>query len=145
MTENIYALHGLRRKRGELAGRLMTLETQIKTLRDDLAAVDRSIRLMDPNCVPARIKPIRPRLRYRFFPATELPRLLMDMFRKATEPLAIHTLVNDAMRFKELDPEHRDTRLAVERRIRAALLRMENKHFIERHGRGSDAAWSLKG
>jgi hypothetical protein len=68
----------------------------------------------------------------------------MDMFRKASEPLAIHTLVNDAMRFKELDPEHRDTRLAVERRIRAALLRME-KQFIELQGRGSDAAWSLMG
>ncbi|HEY1632075.1 MAG TPA: hypothetical protein VGF56_12235 [Rhizomicrobium sp.] len=64
MSENIYAIHGLKRKRGELAGHILTVERQLKDLRHDLAALDRSLQLLDPSIVPARIRPIQPRQRY---------------------------------------------------------------------------------
>jgi len=32
MSENIYAIHGLRHKRGELAGQILTVKQQLKEL-----------------------------------------------------------------------------------------------------------------
>ena len=128
MRENIYAIHGLERKRGELAGQILTLERQLLTLRQDMAALDRSLCLLDPTIKTTHIKPIRPRQRFRYFKSGELSRLLLDTLRKAKEPTLNHALVEAVMRTKELDTQHRDTPLAVEKRVLAAMHRFGLQH-----------------
>ena len=127
MSENIYAVFGLKRKRGELLGQILTVEGQLKTLRRDLAAIDRALVLLDPDIQPSRIKAIRPRQRYKYFKSGELPRLLLDMLRKTNEPVLNHALVDRVMTGKELDPAHTDTRRAVENRVRAAMQRLRQR------------------
>src|SRR5665213_2933473 len=125
MSENIYAIHGLKRKRGAFAGQILTSEQQLKTLRGDLAALDRSLQLLDPTILRARIKPIRPRQRFKFFKSGELPRMLLNILRNTSEPILNFELVDAVLHAKELYSNHRDTRHAVESRVRAALQRLE--------------------
>jgi hypothetical protein len=143
MSENVYAICGLKRKRGELAGTILTVERQLKDLRGDLTALDRSLQLLDPSIVPARIKPIRPRQRFKYFKSGELPRLLLDTLRKAQDPVLNCDLVEAVMSAKELDPHHKDTRHAVENRVRAAMQRFELKGTVERIGKGRGSQWNL--
>ncbi|HEY1632074.1 MAG TPA: hypothetical protein VGF56_12230 [Rhizomicrobium sp.] len=47
------------------------------------------------------------------------------------------------MRAKELDLGHKDTRRAVENRVRAAMQRFELKGTVERIGKGRGSQWNL--
>ena len=143
MSENIYAVFGLKRKRGELLGQILTVEGQLKTLRHDLAAVDRSLVLLDPQILPASIKAIKPRQRFKYFKSGELPRLLLDTLRRAGEPVLNHVLVETIMRERQLDPKHPDTRSAVESRVRAAMQRLEVKGTVRRIGKHRGSQWAL--
>lgn len=144
MSENVYAVFGLKRKRGELLGQILTVERQLKTLRHDLAAVDRALVLLDPTVLPASIKAIQPRQRFKYFKSGELGRLLFDVLRQAKGPVLNHVIVDGIMRGKSLDPGHRDTRKAVETRIRAALQRLEAKGTVRRIGKHRGCQWALE-
>ena len=143
MSENIYAMHGLRRKRGELAGQILTLEQQLKTLRADMAALDRSLVLLDPSIEPATIKPIKPVQRFKYFRAGELPRIILDILRAEQEPILNYLLVEKVMKAKALDQAHRDTRRAVESRVRSGLERLKDKGIVRRIGKNRGSQWVM--
>ena len=143
MSENIYAISGLRRKRGELAGQILTLEQQLKTLRADMAALDRSLVLLDPSIVPASIKPIKPVQRFKYFKSGELPRLILGVLRAEPEPILNYLLVEKVMKAKGLDAAHRDTRQAVEGRVRSATYQLEVKGTIRHIGKHRGCQWAL--
>ena len=56
MKDHTFTISGLKRKRGEIAGQLLILEGQARTLRADLAAVDHTLCLLDPTIKPKAIK-----------------------------------------------------------------------------------------
>ena len=145
MEANIYVINGLKRKRGELAGQITVLQANLKALYADLAAIDRSLQMMDPAIVPAKIKAIRPRLRFKHFRSGELPRLILSHLRKATEPVPLYVLIDALMADKALDGSEKALRNAVEKRARAALQRMESKRIAKRLGMGREAQWLLAG
>src|SRR5471030_224782 len=115
MTENIYVLNGLKRKRGELGGQIMTAQRNLKALYADLAAVDRALVLMDPTAVPALIKPVKVKQRFRYFRSGELPRMILNHLRTAGEPIPHYALVDAMMAAKQLDATSKPLREAVER------------------------------
>jgi ABC-type lipopolysaccharide export system ATPase subunit len=49
MYPNAYTISGLKRKRGEIAGQILIVKGQVRLLQDDLAAIDRSLGLLDPS------------------------------------------------------------------------------------------------
>jgi hypothetical protein len=144
MEQNTYAILGLKRKRAHVAGSILTLEQQIKALKADLAALDRSLQIMDANIDPSKIKPIKPRKRFKFFRAGEMPRLILDILRTAKEPVLNMDITDTIMRGKELDTGHKDTRKAVESRIRAVMQRLEKAGTVERVGRLRGSKWKVK-
>jgi hypothetical protein len=84
MRENhTFTISGLKRKRGEIAGQIMVVKGQLRTLQDDLAAIDRSLGLLDPSIEPRKIKVLRPTHRFKYFEAGELAKLIFDQLRKA--------------------------------------------------------------
>ena len=64
-----FTISGLKRKRGEIAGQIMVVKGQLRTLQDDLAAIDRSLGLLDPSIEPRKIKVLRPTHRFKYFEA----------------------------------------------------------------------------
>src|SRR5271170_1499323 len=63
-----HVINSLRRKRAEVSGAIRDLETRIHAMKRDLAHIDATLKLFDPDSEPKTIKPVRPyRPRNRLF------------------------------------------------------------------------------
>ena len=63
----LHVIGALRNKRAELAGMLRQLEQQLVQQRANLAHLDATMRLFDPDIRPKDIRPKRPRVRNAWF------------------------------------------------------------------------------
>jgi|SRR5271165_4190284 len=79
----LHIISALWNKRAELAGTLRQLEQQLVQRREDLAHLDATMRLFDPNVRPKDIRPRRPRVRNVWFRPGECLRLIYDELREA--------------------------------------------------------------
>jgi hypothetical protein len=86
MTE-LHVIGALRNKRAELAGILRQLEQQLVHQRADLANLDATMRLFDPEIRPKDIRPKQPRTRNVWFRPGECLRLIYNALREATQPV----------------------------------------------------------
>ena len=91
--KNEHVLSGLIAKRAELAGDLIVAQKRLETLRDDLDAVDRILRVFDPNQGPEKIRPIVKRRGDRMFGYGECARAVLDALRFAPEPITVDQVV----------------------------------------------------
>jgi hypothetical protein len=62
-----HVISALRAKRAELSGDLIAAQKQLEKLRDDLDAVDRTLRVFDPRQHPEKIRPVVKRKGDRMF------------------------------------------------------------------------------
>ncbi len=91
---NTYAIPALKTKRAHIAGRIIVLEKQIAQHQTELASIDATILLFDPDHDIGSIKPVRPNRRSKLFKLGELGRLCIDALRRADgEPLDTHQVV----------------------------------------------------
>lgn len=79
---NQYAIAALKDRRAAMAGEVKSLKDQIAYRQDQLAHLDATIRLLDPNFPVDTIPPKRPR-RVKLFKHGELGRLILDSLRRA--------------------------------------------------------------
>ena len=77
----------LREKRLEVAGILEGLERQVDARRADLAHLDATIGLFDPNEILVAVRPARRRRYNDWFRHGECRRTIHDVLRDATEPM----------------------------------------------------------
>jgi len=96
----LHAIGALRNKRAELTGTLRHLEQQLVQQRANLAHVDATMRLFDPDIWPNDIRPKQPRARDAWFRQGECLRLIYDELREATQPVATCQLAERIMRAK---------------------------------------------
>ena len=144
MSENIYAVHGLSRKRAELAGQVLILQEQLRQIHADIEAVDRALCLMDPTAEPLTIKPIKPVHRYRYFSQGEMHRMLLDTMRGLDgKPTSIGCLVEAVMALKGLDASHPDTVRAIRHRLTTQLHSLNRRGAIQKIGAYAGVKWAL--
>ena len=98
----LHVMSALRNKRAELTGVLRQLEQQLVQQRTDLAHVDATMRLFDPDIRPNDIRPKQPRARNAWFRPGECLRLIYDELREATQPLTTRELAERIMRLKAI-------------------------------------------
>jgi hypothetical protein len=97
-----YIISALRNKRAELAGTVQLLEHQLGQERANLAHLDATMRLFDPEIQPKDIRPKRPRARNVWFRPGECLRLVYDELREATQPLTTRELADRIMLVKAI-------------------------------------------
>src|SRR6202046_1502015 len=100
----LHVIGALRNKRAELAGILRQLEQQLVQQRANLAHVDATMRLFDPDIRPNDIRPKLPRERNAWFRQGECLRLIYDELREATQPVTTRELAERIMRLKAIPP-----------------------------------------
>ena len=133
-----------RHKRGEIAGQLLILEGQVRSLRADLAAVDHTLCLLDPSIKPKAIKVLRPRHRFKYFEAGELAKLIFDQLRKADgKSMQVPPLVEAIMDAKGLDKSHTDAVREISARVLAQLHQLAKRGRIQRIGRRVGVSWVM--
>ena len=90
-------------KRAELAGLIEHAEKRLAQLRADLASIDGAIRMFAPEIPPVVISPKRHRARGGLFRPCDLPRMVPDALRDATEPLDVRDMARIITRRHGLD------------------------------------------
>lgn len=91
---NTYAIPALKEKRAQIAGRVISLKKQIARHQKELASLDATIGLFDPEYRVGSIKPKNARKRAKLFKLGELGRHIMDALRRADgRPLATAEVV----------------------------------------------------
>ena len=106
-----HIIGALSNKRAELAGIVRQLEQQLVQQRANLAHLDATMRLFDPEIQPKHIRPKQQRTRNVWFRPGECLRLIYDELREATQPLTTRELAERIMRRKampEADYQHRE-------------------------------------
>jgi len=134
---------GLMAKRAEVSGIVSDLEERTRQTRADLAHIDATIRLFDPNARPEAIPGKRPASRNGWFAAGEISRRIRDDLREAREPIAAEAIVRRAMVAKGLDPEDKMIRQQLNRSFLWALHRMQVSGTVQKTGNGLGAKWGL--
>jgi hypothetical protein len=107
----LHVIGALGNKRAELAGILRQLEQQLVQQRADLAHLDATMRLFDPEIRPKDIRPKQLRTRNVWFRPGECLRLIYDALREATQPVTTRELAERIMRVKAMpaaDDRHRE-------------------------------------
>ena len=116
-------VHGLIRKRADLAGQVEALHIHLASLMASLNAIDTSIRVFKPDIdledLPSRIPPA-PMTAFR----GEFQRFLLDELRKAERPLSTLELAASVMGRRMLDPTDKIVASLIARRTGYALCKM---------------------
>ena len=107
----LHVIGALSTKRSELAGIVGQLEQQLTQQRTNLAHLDATMRLFDPDIQPKQIRPMQQRARSVWFRPGECLRLIYDQLRDANQPITTRELAERIMRVKALpatDDRHRE-------------------------------------
>jgi hypothetical protein len=143
-----FLINALIRKRSEIHAAITDLERQANQLCADLAHVDATLRMLDPE-LEVETLPIRgPRpKRSKYFTHGEISRRCLEALRDAPGDgwLSGDAIAVQAMRDKKLDPE-RDRRLRTDfvRRILQTLDSLERRYGrVVKSGNGRGIKWKL--
>lgn len=115
-------IYALKHKRAVISGELRKAEDRCAAMRQHLAALDHTLKLMDYEGDPQDIRPIKSRR--RLFPKGALPRAIMGILRTANGPMTDGELVARVMAMKRLDPDNPDLRRTVLERVKATRKRL---------------------
>jgi hypothetical protein len=120
----------------------MAAQKRLERLRDDLDAVDRTLRIFDPNQSPGSIRPVVKRKGDKLFAYGECTRAIMNASRVAPEPVTGQQIAEQVAldcRLKTEAPDVAATRLE---RVNAAIAKMKRRRLAI--GEGKPSRWALK-
>jgi hypothetical protein len=137
----LHVIGALRHKRAELAGMLRQLEQQLVQQRANLAHVDATMRLFDPDIRPKDIRPKQPRERNTWFRQGECLRLIYDELREATQPVTTRELAERIMQVKAIPAADDQRRERIQKTLLASLNRA--KQTIARVETAGVVSWRL--
>ena len=134
-------ISSLREKRLEVAGILEDLERQVDARRVDLAHLDATIGLFDPNKILVAVRPARRRHYSNWFRRGECRRRIHDVLRDATQPMTTRDIVEKIMAAKHLSSDDARARELIRNTVLGSLNRATDT--IERTQVGGSAAWRV--
>jgi len=136
-----HVISGLSNKRAELAGIVSQLERQLAQQQANLAHLDATMRLFDPDIRPNRIRPKQQRARSVWFRPGECLRLIYDELREAAQPMTTRQLAERIIRVQALPMADDRQRELVQKTILGSLNRA--KETIVRIEAGGMVSWRL--
>jgi hypothetical protein len=131
-------------KRSEVSGIIADLEERTRQSRADLAHIDATLRLFDPEIEVSAIRGKKPSAKSTLFANGEISKRCREAIRRADgEPVAGEDIVKQAMADKGLDAGDKMARLKLNRSFLWALHRMHVSGTIAKVGHGLGARWTL--
>ena len=130
----------LRDKRLEVADTIERLERQADQHRADLAHLEATMRLFDPNIEPETLQTATPR-RNEWFRPGECRRHIHDVLRDAAGPMTTREIVEGVMAAKKLPNDDARTRELIQKTVLGSLNRATDT--IERVEAAGSVAWRV--
>ena len=137
----LHVVSALRNKRAELAGMVGQLEQQLARQRTNLAHLDATMRLFDPEIRPQEIRPRQQRAHSTWFRQGECLRLIYDGLRDAPGPLTTRELAEQIMRAKAIPAGDDRSRELIQKTVLGSLNRA--KETIARVEAAGIVSWRL--
>ncbi len=137
----LHVIGALSNKRAELAGIVRQLEQQLVQQRTNLAHLDATMRLFDPDIQPKQIRAKQSRVRSVWFRPGECLRLIYDELRDAAQPITTRELAERIMRVKAMPETDDRQRELVQKTLLASLNRA--KETIARVETAGVVSWRL--
>jgi hypothetical protein len=137
----LHVISALSNKRAELAGVVSQLERQLGQQQANLAHLDATMRLFDPDIRPNEIRPKQQRTRNMWFRPGECLRLIYDELRDVAEPMMTRELAERIMRVKAMPAADDRCRERVQKTILGSLNRA--KETIVRVETAGIVSWRL--
>ena len=136
-----HVISALRKKRAEIAGEVVTAQLRLGKLRDDLDAVDRTLRVFDPKQHPEKIRPVVKRKGDRLFAYGECTRAILNVLRDASEPMTVDQVAERVALDCRIATEAPDVAATLLWRVKAAVDRLGKRGLLA--GTGKPARWSV--
>jgi hypothetical protein len=137
-----HVISALRTKRAEFSGDLIAAQKRLEKIRDDLDAIDRTLRVFDPRQRPEKIRPVLKRKGDRMFGYRECTRAILNVLRDAPEPMTTADLVERVAPDCRIATEAPNIAATLLARVRAALAKLGKRGVVS--GEGKPARWSVK-
>lgn len=131
----------LRDKRLEVADAIERLERQVDQHRADLAHLEATMRLFDPNVEPETLQPTPTRRRNDWFLPGECRRRIHDVLRDAAGPMTTREIVEGVMTAKKMPDDDARTRELIHKTVLGSLKRATDT--IERVEAAGSVAWQV--
>ena len=139
---NQYAIAALKDRRATMAGEIVRFKQGIRDREEQLAHLDATLRILDPEYRADTIAPKRLR-QVKLFGQGELNRLIIDALRRAEgQPLAVPKIADAIIAAKGYGHEARP---ALIRRVRANLsYLLRHRQAVDKIGNRLSARWRLR-
>lgn len=123
-------VHGLIRKRAEIAGEIEAMQRRFHKLADSLDHLDATLRLFEPGIV---LEDIRPK---RFAPRHaakhgEMARFIFEAIREAGEPLSCIQLADAFMASRQIDASDKATVKMIRKRVQYSLRQQRSRGALK--------------
>jgi hypothetical protein len=136
-----HVISALSNKRAELAGIVSQLERQLGQQQANLAHLDATMRLFDPDIQPNQIRPRQQRAHSVWFRPGECLRLIYDELRDAVQPMTTRQLAERITRVKAMTMDDNRQRELVQKTLLGSLNRA--KETIVRIETAGVVSWRL--
>jgi hypothetical protein len=136
-----HVISALRAKRAELHGDLIAAQKCLEKLRDDLDAIDRTLRVFDPRQHPEKIRPVVKRKGDRLFAYGECTRAILNTLRDAPEPMTVDQVAERVALDCRIATEAPDVAATLLWRVRAAVDRLGKRGVLVASGK--PARWAV--
>src|SRR5258706_16147056 len=120
-----HVISALKAKRAELSGEMIAAEKRILQLRDDIASVDRTIRVFDPTSEPHTIRPILRRKKPTLIPRGQCSRAILDTLRLAEVPMTAREIAAQLAARYQMDAGNMDAMKMLVAKVRNTLARQK--------------------
>lgn len=139
-----HVISALRAKRAEVSGLLADAEKRAKCLRTDLEHIDCTIKLLAPGSLPESI-PAKRIYRHKI-PSIlygEIPKLCLNILRRAGCPISVDDMAATIIREKALDTSDEQLKAVVTQKVFEALKSQRKRGLVEKNPIRGDNRWSL--
>lgn len=136
-----HVISALTKKRSEMLGDIKHYESIIKSLKDDLTTIDKTIHIFDENYNLSSIKAVNTN-RNRYFESGEATKTLLDVLRTANKAMLMPDVMDKAINTLDMVLNDTDIR-AVKKSLQTTLNSLLKKGLVCKEGNGSTSAWCI--
>ena len=138
-----HVLSGLIAKRNETAGMIEHHKKAIGQLMEDVAHLDATILLFDPDRDLKALRPRKVLKRSRYFSPGEGQRALLTLMREVNEPLTAREIAGLLAQRQQLTLATPGEQFKFEKVVRGTLLRAARSGLLKEEGVGADGKCGL--
>lgn len=140
-----HVISALSKKRGELLGSIRHYKQLIQSLDKDLATIDATIKIFEPDFKFGSTKIVNTHKRNRYFETGEARRLILETLKEKNEPIRTDDLSDIIMNKKSLNFDNDYELKNFRKSIISALGTLEKDNLVQRVDKeGLVIIWKIK-